>query len=135
MQHERVLIGMLTLAFSGCAAPGAASNDGPITGSWGGVHASLTLTGAGGTIMYDCAHGGLRAPLVPDTDGNFDVLGVHMRESGGPVRIDAVPDSLPARYFGQVNGDRMTLRVIVGADTLGPFDLQLGAAPQLFRCL
>ena len=29
----------------------------------------------------------------------------------------------------------MTLRVLAGADTLGPFALQLEAAPQLFRCL
>ena len=37
--------------------------------------------------------------------------------------------------WGGVHGDRMTLRVVVGADTLGPLDLQQGAAPQLFRCL
>jgi hypothetical protein len=56
-------------------------------------------------------------------------------ERGGPVQIGEVPDSLPARFIGQFTRDRMTLRDLVGNDTLGPFDLQLGAAPQLFRCL
>jgi hypothetical protein len=127
------MIAALLFAVDGCSVVGTAS--GPVTGSWGGMHASLTLTGADGTITYDCAHGGLRAPLMLDGDGNFDVPGVHVRETGGPVRIDAVPDSLPARYFGQVAGSRMTLRVAVGADTLGPFDLRLGAPAQLVRCL
>lgn len=65
----------------------------------------------------------------------FDVAGVHVREHGGPMRIDEVLDSLPARYVGEVPDDRMTPRVLVGADTFGPFDLQLGATPQLSRCL
>jgi hypothetical protein len=95
----------------------------------------LTLTETGGTITYDCAHGGLNAPVVPDGAGSFDVVGVHVREHGGPIHVGEIPDSLPARYVGQVSRDRMTLRVLVGADTLGPFELQLGVAPQLFRCL
>jgi hypothetical protein len=84
---------------------------------------------------YDCADGGLFAPVVPDGAGAFSVLGVHVPEHGGPVRIGEVPDSLPARYFGQLSGDRMTLRVLVGSDSLGPFALQLDGTPQLFRCL
>jgi hypothetical protein len=58
-----------------------------------------------------------------------------VREHGGPIRVGEVPDSLPARYAGHVRGDRMTLRVLVGADTLGPFELRRGAEPQLFKCL
>jgi hypothetical protein len=42
---------------------------------------------------------------------------------------------VPARYAGHVRGDRMTLRVLVGADTLGPFELRRDAEPQLFKCL
>lgn len=133
MRHARVMIALLAFAVDGCAS--VAATGGPVTGSWGGMHASLTLTAADGSITYDCAHGGLRAPLVLDGDGDFDVPGIHVRDTGGPIRIDAVPDSLPARYFGHVAGNRMTLRVAVVADTLGPFDLQLGAAPQLVRCL
>ncbi len=120
----------------GCTTTGALPSGGaPIIGRWGGAHAGLTLTELGGTISYDCAHGGLDAPVVPDGSGRFDVGGVHVREHGGPVRVGEVPDSLPARYVGQVSGDRMGLQVFVGADTLGPFELQLGATPQLVRCL
>lgn len=120
----------------GCTTSGTLSNGGaPITGRWGGPHIDLMLTNTGGTIAYDCAHGGLNAPVVPDGGGNFDVPGVHVREHGGPVRVGEVPDSLPGRYVGQVSRDRMKLRVFVGADTIGPFELQSGAAPQLVRCL
>ena len=123
-------------ALHGCGSAGVTSNDGtPVVGSWGGLHAGLSLTAAGGTITYDCAHGGLTAPVVLDRTGSFDVAGVHVPDHGGPVRIGEIPDSLPARYIGQVGRGRMTLRVLVGADTLGPFDLQLDVQPQLFRCL
>jgi hypothetical protein len=132
--REALMLGLGALC--GCTTSSVRSNDGsPITGPWGGVHAGLVLTPTNGTISYDCAHGGLGAPVVPDDGGRFDVGGVHVREHGGPVRIGEVPDSLPARYVGQVSGDRMTLRVIVGPDTLGPFELQRDVAPQLFRCL
>ena len=123
-------------ALGGCTTSSVGSNDGsPITGLWGGAHVALTVTETSGTISYDCAHGGLSAPIVPDGAGRFDVRGIHVREHGGPIRVGEVPDSLAARYVGNVSGDRMTLRVVVGLDTLGPFELQRGAAPQLFTCL
>jgi hypothetical protein len=115
---------------------GAPSSEATVlAGAWGGPHAGLTLTSSGGAISYDCAHGGLGAPVRPDRTGRFDVPGVHVREHGGPTRLGEVPDSAPARYLGQVSGDRLVLRVLVGADTLGPFALQRDAPPRLFRCL
>jgi hypothetical protein len=106
-----------------------------VTGQWGGAHAALVLTDSGGTIEYDCAHGGLAAPVRLDQAGRFVVDGVHVREHGGPVRVGEVPDSLPARYTGRISRDRMSLRVIIGSDTLGPFELRRGAEPQLFKFL
>lgn len=123
-------------ALYACSTTGASPQSGaPLVGRWSGAHAELTLSQAGGTISYDCAHGGLYSPVVPNSAGGFDVLGVHVREQGGPSRIGEVPDSLPARFIGELNGDRMRLRVLVDTDTLGPFELQLGAASQLVRCL
>jgi hypothetical protein len=120
----------------GCSMGAPLSSEGTtLVGDWGGVHAGLTLAADGGAISYDCAHGGLGAPVTPDRAGRFEVAGVHVREHGGPVRIGEVPDSVPARYLGQVAGDRMVLKVLVGSDTLGPFVLQRGVPPQLFRCL
>ncbi len=134
MQPIALLLAMVTV--SACTTAGAPSSTrSPIVGRWSGAHAELTLTESGGSIGYDCAHGGLYTPVMPGGGGDFDVLGIHVREHGGPSRIGEVPDSLPARYLGQVNGDRMRLRVLVGTDTLGPFDLQLGGTSQLVRCL
>jgi len=104
-------------------------------GSWSGMHASLTLTDSGGAIEYDCAHGGLGAPVHTDQGGNFEVAGVHVPEHGGPVRDGEIPDSLPARYLGRISGNRMTLRVIVGTVTLGPFELERGGESRLLKCL
>jgi hypothetical protein len=119
-----------------CTAIGPSQGEGaPVLGRWGGAHVALTLTDSGGIIEYDCAHGGLGAPIRVDRAGRFEIAGVHVREHGGPIRVGEVPDSLPARYAGRVSGYRMTLRVLVGADTLGPFDLRRGAEPQLFKCL
>jgi hypothetical protein len=39
------------------------------------------------------------------------------------------------RYGGSVVGDRMTLRVVVGADSLGPFVLRRDGTPRLYKCL
>ena len=131
--HALMFAGLAALP--GCSVAGSPSHDGtPVTGAWGGPHAALVLTSSGGTISYDCAHGNVGAPIVP-AGGVFDVPGFHVRDHGGPVRIDEVPDSVPARYVGEVSGDRMTLRVFAGADTLGPFELRLAAAPLLYRCL
>ncbi len=120
----------------GCTGASPAPADGiPVVGAWGGRHAALTLTNTGGAIEYDCAHGGLAAPIRLGIDGRFDVRGVHIREHGGPVRIEEPVDSVPARYIGRIMGDRMTLRVIVDPDTLGPFELKRDGAPQLLKCL
>lgn len=53
--------------------------------------------------------------------------GFHVREHGGPIREGEPIDSVPATYLGSVVGDRMTLRAVVGTDTLGPFVLQRDA--------
>jgi hypothetical protein len=137
--HRRLgvctLIAVLAVVL-GCTTSVSTPSDGtPLVGAWNGLHASLTLTEAGGSIEYDCAHGGLRAPVEPDGAGRFTIAGVHFRDHGGPVRIGEVPDSVPAQYIGRVQGDQLTLRVLVGAETLGPFTLQRGGESRLTRCL
>jgi hypothetical protein len=135
MRHKLPLVIGIAATLQ-CTAIGPSPREGALVLSrWGGAHVALTLTDSGGTIEYDCAHGGLGAPVRLDRAGRFNIAGVHVREHGGPIRVGEVPDSLPARYAGHVRGDRMTLRVLVGADTLGPFELRRGAEPQLFKCL
>jgi hypothetical protein len=137
MRHRLlyVRLGALALAASCSGAVATPSDGAPLVGEWNGLHASLTLTESGGSIQYDCAHGGLRAPVEPNTNGQFTVAGVHFRDHGGPVRIGEIPDSTPARYVGSVSGDQLTLRVLIGQDTLGPFTLRRGGESQLMRCL
>ncbi len=129
---------LFAFLLAGCAVPvpGAAPRPGTaLDGSWGGLHAALTLSPAGGSIEYDCAHGMLDAPVVADAGGAFRVPGRHVREHGGPMLQGEVLPSQPAVYEGRVSGSRMELRVRAGADTLGPFTLQRGAEAQLMKCL
>jgi len=109
-------------------------SDGLVVGSWGGQHIALALSDSGGTVEYDCAHGAIREP-VRTQDGAFQAQGIHLRDHGGPVRIDELIDSVPTLYIGHVDGNQMTLRVFAGADTLGPFELGRDQSPLLLRCL
>lgn len=141
----RTLLRLLSrVAVSGAAFLAlAACDDSPfvpldgalITGDWNGAHLSLALDARGGTTEYDCAHGGLSAPLILKADGTFEVAGVHVRERGGPLREGELPDTLPALYFGRWDGGALTMRVVVEADTLGPYLLRKGAPMQLVKCL
>lgn len=119
----------------GCESSGLSPKAVDLAGQWGAVHAALTVSDSLAVIEYDCAHGGFALPIHPDRAGRFEVTGVHVREHGGPVRSDEVPDSISARYIGQLFGSRMTLRVLVASDTLGPFELKRDVAAQLFKCL
>jgi hypothetical protein len=107
-----------------------------VTGNWGGPHIGLTLTESGGTLQYDCAAGSLTGPLVPRAGGSFDVPGTHTPGHGGPEIEGVVMPTYRTGFTGTVRGDRMTLtgRVENGV-TLGPFILQRGAEPGIFRCL
>lgn len=123
-------------AFAACAcSTGSVAAGGPLAGDWGGAHAALSFTPNGGSITYDCARGVITERIVPYPTGDFSAAGFHVRGHGGPVRINEVADSVPARYAGHVSGTQMRLLVFAGADTLGPFDLQRDAAPRLTRCL
>ena len=109
----------------------------PLTGTWGGQHLQVDLIQEGGTLEYDCASGTISSPLVPDESGRVVALGIHSPGHGGPVRDDEVPPRLPARYEGQVSGDRLTLTVTIIQDNqrVGTFALRRGANGLIFRCL
>lgn len=136
-RRNRALVAVLMMVGGTTACTGTSSSPGngaPLLGRWGGEHIGLMLNESSGVVEYDCAHGGIIGPLVPSA-GRIDATGVHVPEHGGPMRVGEIPDSLPARYAGRVSGDRLTLQVIVGADTLGPFALRRGAEARVFKCL
>ena len=121
------------LALAGCTSTVPES----LVGPWGGQHIGLIVGAAGAEIEYDCAHGRITEPLLPDSDGDFVALGEHVNEHGGPIHEDEVPDRHPARYIGRVRGSGMTLRVELTdtARTVGTFELERGANPNVFKCL
>jgi len=125
----------LTALLAGCAT--TESKIEPLAGSWGGTHVGLVIDPAGGRLEYDCASGTIDQPVIVNALGEFHEKGTHTPGTGGPVQQDQVPTAFPALYHGSVQGDRMTLRVIVPSNgtVIGPLELRLGAAPVLMRCL
>ena len=106
-------------------------------GSWGGAGIALEVTAAGATIEYDCAHGTIDEPIVTDRDGRFSAKGAHVREHGGPIRVDEIADRHPARYDGEVTGNvmRFTITLLDTQQSFGPFSAARGVVPRLLKCL
>jgi hypothetical protein len=106
-------------------------------GEWGGEHVALTVSLTGATIEYDCAHGSIDGPIVPDLRGVIDLTGMHVFEHGGPVQDGEIEDAHPARYRVWIDGHRMTLTVTLTdtAQSIGKFELRLGEPGMLMKCL
>jgi len=108
-----------------------------LLGAWNGAHISVELTAQGGTVEFDCAHGAIEEPLVPDQRGRFEVTGRYFEERGGPARADAPEDAgMAVRYRGTAKADRMQLTV-TRSDSgvrIGAFTLVRGAEPTLVKC-
>lgn len=105
-----------------------------LVGQWGGDHVSLTISDTASHVELDCAHGDFGgAP----TSTPFTVNGSFVREHGGPIAIDEVPDRHPATYVGSVSGSAMTLMIRLNDtnDRLGPFKLARGSPGRLVKCL
>jgi len=102
---------------------------------WGGDHVAVTATRDGVLLDFDCAHGSIDRPVALDTDGRFDVRGTYTKESAGPVR-PGVSGTEAARYVGRIDGDAMTLAVVlVGSDeNVGSFTLQKDRLPRVHKC-
>lgn len=121
------------LFLAGCATMQQAPQ---LSGSWGGRGAGLVLEGGLGRLVYDCASGTVDTAILPGKDGRFSAEGTHRPGQGGPVRVGQIFTSHRATYAGEVQGEQMTLRVVVeNGDVLGPFTLTRGAEPQILRCL
>ena len=109
---------------------------GNLSGVWGGDHIILTLSDSGGTVEYDCAAGTIDEPLRPDSRGNFDALGWHTNQPGGPIDPSSDRQALRARYSGWTDGSRMDLTVTLteSGKQVGQFTLERGRQVNLDRC-
>jgi hypothetical protein len=112
----------------------AADGDPIARGTWGGEHILLEVSETGANVEMDCAHGQVPQPMTLGRHGDFDIAGTFTAEHGGPVRRDESPQPAPARYFGRVEGDTMSLTVTLGKDKVGDFTLTRGSHPNLTKC-
>jgi len=106
-------------------------------GQWGGEHVSLMVSTTSASLEFDCAHGTVEEAPLLDSEGQFSLHGVYVREHGGPMREGESEDRHPALYSGQLQGSRVTLSIrLTDDDTqIGPYTAQLGEQPRLFKCL
>jgi len=128
----RGLVLLSLLALGGCMA----FDQGPmaLTGSWGGPHIGVDLTGGLGAVEFDCAAGSIDQPII--SGGPFRVPGTYRPGASGPVRVGQIFTAKRATYSGTATKRTMTMMVTLeDGEVLGPFDLTLGAAPQITRCL
>jgi hypothetical protein len=106
-------------------------------GVWGGDHIAMTITESSTHVELDCAHGEVPGSITIDARGQFTVAGTFVREHGGPIRQDEIPDSHPAIYTGSVRSNAMTL-TIQQTDTnqvIGVFTLLRGTQGRVVKCL
>lgn len=97
----------------------------------------MTVSAAGATAEFDCAHGTIDGPLAVDSSQRFDVAGKFVQEHGGPIRVDETIAAVPARYSGTSRHGTMTLTITLmsGGQSLGPFELTFGQQGRVFKCL
>lgn len=105
-------------------------------GTWGGQHIRFEISDESVNIEYDCAHGAIAGPLTFDPEGRFSWRGTITRERGGPVRLGAKTNNLPATYSGSIKNDTMTLTVEVENSNDEPetFTLTRGSVGRVFKC-
>lgn len=121
----------------------SSTNDGPRParvpeGVWAGEQLILTVTTTGATAEFECAAGRVEEPLSLDAGGRFDVPGTYADQPGGPVPSGSTSAALPARYRGQLDDPRHLVLTVVlprSGTTQGPFELELGGADLLQRCV
>ena len=129
-----IIILFFWISFGGCAGSYCQAD---LIGVWGGEHIGLTVTDSSATLDYDCAYGTIDEPLSTDDNSEFEAVGVHVFEHGGPIRIDETPDEHPALYKGYIEENVMTLKVTLTdtGEEIGTFTIILGAIPNVHKCL
>src|SRR5690242_9722997 len=116
------------LALAGCVA----FDKGPmaLSGSFGGPHIGVELEGGLGTVRLDCGAGSIDQPII--SGGPFTAPGTYRPGAKGPVRVGEVFISKRATYSGTATKTTLSMTVTMeDGEVLGPYDLTLGAPPQL----
>jgi len=134
LANAGIILLFLGMAFGGCAGSKCQAD---LIGVWGGEHIGMVVSDSSATLDYDCAHGTIEEPFSTNDNGEFEAVGVHVFEHGGPIRIEETPNEHPALYKGQIEGEVMTLKVTLTdtGEEIGTFTLILGAIPNVHKCL
>lgn len=134
----RTIVCTLALSALLACASAAAERGRLAAGVWGGPHIRLDVAeDATAAVEFDCAHGTLAEPVVPDGAGAFRVAGRYVAERPGPVREGEEGEGVPAVYAGKVQGKSLTLTITLtgSGEELGPFELTQGRTPRLTKCM
>ena len=128
---------VVSLAQVACSTTPSSPSSAVSPGMWGGDHITMTVTGAGAHLEFDCAHGDVDSVLMLDRRGQFSAPGTFVLEHGGPIRPGEPPDSHPAVYDGLITANTMTLSARVSGldETIGPFTLMYGSPGHVVKCL
>lgn len=129
---SRWLVFALVVAGPASAALSAAGRA-PAPGAWGGDTLVLEIASDGADVEFECARGRIGKPIKLDRRGDFDLPGTFSVEGHGPIR-DGASSAGKARYRGHVEGDTLTLTVVVGSERMGPYTLTRGRRPVLKKC-
>lgn len=105
-------------------------------GSWGGAQAELRVENdQPARLELPCAHARIDRPLSISNDGAFEWKARYVEERPGPTREDEKNEGIDASIRGRVEGDRVTLNVIVdGKTVVGPLTLEFGRASRIIKC-
>jgi hypothetical protein len=105
-------------------------------GTFGGDSGGMIVGDTAMHLHVACTFGDVSGRVTVDASGRFDVAGSYMLRAY-PITVGP---SVPARFTGQIDGDRITVTATVD-DTVehrtvvrGPVTLTLGVDPKLGPC-
>lgn len=103
---------------------------------WGGDHIEMEVTSAGARVEFDCAQGTIDARLRPNAKGAFKVKGTFTPGRSGPIAGNEGPRTRKATYQGTIEGDTMTLWILVQGEKspIGTYTLIRGQRGDVRKC-
>ena len=130
--NRMILASVTVFLIRDCNVGAPGPGTGLIQGTWGGDNAGLIASDSSAHVHIGCTAGDTKQAVVPDAAGRFDVTG---RYNITLYPVARGPDH-PARFFGTVADDVMTLTVTLTdtAVTLGPVQLVFGRDPRMGPC-
>jgi len=97
----------------------------------------MEVTDLGATLDFDCAHGSINEKIAFDSAQRFAVKGSYVREHGAATRQDEAAKGQTVTYEGVIDGESMTLKVILEEtkEVIGTFTLIRGKVGRVRKCL